>query len=203
MADNENVVVEETPAAEPEKESFGAKVKEFFRKKLVSLKRKPHMIALVFFVITSLIYVCSLGSFSEAIISYFIRGAKWSGQAVFVNFLFSILILLLYLYAFPKRKKPQIVFIVLVFVFAAIMITMDVVFYMSLSKELQSADEATKALACMRNSLNVSIVHIVFMGISVILLATLPLYKKLIMKINTKKVVEGTEMTEEIDTAEE
>ena len=55
----------------------------------------------------------------------------------------------------------------------------------------------------MKNSLNVSIVHIVFMGISVILLATLPLYKKLIMKINTKKVVEGTEMTEEIDTAEE
>ena len=49
-------------------------------------------------------------------------------------------------------------------------------------------------------ALNLDIAHMVFLGISALLLATLPLYKKLIMKIDTSKVVESTEIKEVIDT---
>ena len=45
--------------------------------------------------------------------------------------------------------------------------------------------------------------HIVLVGLSVVLLATLPLYRKLILKINTSKVVESNELKEEIDTSAE
>jgi S-adenosylmethionine:diacylglycerol 3-amino-3-carboxypropyl transferase len=47
------------------------------------------------------------------------------------------------------------------------------------------------------------IAHIVLVGIALVAFATLPLYKKLIMKINTRKVVESNEMQGEIDTSAE
>ena len=53
------------------------------------------------------------------------------------------------------------------------------------------------------SALNLDVAHMVFLGISAVLLATLPLYKKLILKINTSKVVEGTNIKEAIDTEDE
>ena len=69
MAEKENVVVEEqqtTPtetavaetavaASETKKVSFGAKVKEWFRKQAVTLKRKPQRIAFLFFIISGIL----------------------------------------------------------------------------------------------------------------------------------------------------
>ena len=58
----------------------------------------------------------------------------------------------------------------------------------------------TGVQTCALPILNLDIAHMVFLGISALLLATLPLYKKLIMKIDTSKVVESTEIKEVIDT---
>ena len=44
-----------------------------------------------------------------------------------------------------------------------------------------------------------SITHLVMVCVSAVLLATLPLYKKLIMKINTSKELESTQLSEAID----
>ena len=55
----------------------------------------------------------------------------------------------------------------------------------------------------MKQSLTLAITHVVLVGIEAILLATLPLYKKLILKINTKKVIEENKLSEEIDTSED
>ena len=52
-------------------------------------------------------------------------------------------------------------------------------------------------------SLTYSIVHIVLIGICALLLATLPLYTKLINMINTKKEVESNEIKEVIDVEED
>lgn len=52
-------------------------------------------------------------------------------------------------------------------------------------------------------SFDLSVVHIVLLSITVVLYATLPLYKKLIMKINTSKVLESNNMNEVIDTEDE
>jgi len=220
-----------------EKEPFSARAKEWLRKKIVILKRKPQRIAFLFFVITSVIYLIGLNTFSPGPVKDF-SGQPWLGLSVFVNTLFSILILVLMLNAFPKRGKfykklnkklsVNIVMLVLVFVFAAAMIFFDVLYYKQLlgciagneSKFFSTMEQAEKyktywssnfsgALdssnykSYLAGSFTLDIVHIVFLGISVLLLATLPLYKKLIMKINTRKEVASTEIKETIDTEDE
>ena len=187
---------------EVQKEPFSAKVKEFFRKKLVWLKRNPQSIALLFFLIPSLIYILGLSTVSLAIVGSTgmkidgFLAVEWSGHAIFVNSLLSVLILALFLYCFPKHKKPNIVFIVLVFVFAVVMILMDVLFYVKLS----SFDNgASRGIASVEKALTFSIVHIVFQGISMVMFALLPVYKKLLLKINTRKEIASNDIKEAID----
>ena len=193
-------VVNETPQA-PQAPSKGAKLKEWWRKKMVSLKRKPQMISLLFFIIPSLIYILGLGTLSEAILSnktVSFSSVEWVGHAIFVNTLFSILILVLFLNTFPKRKKPNLIFAALAIVFAIIMILMDVLFYTKLSAALGGNSVPTA-----ESALSLTMVHLVFQAISIIMFVTLPLYKKLIMKINTKKEIESNEMSEGIDLSED
>lgn len=183
------------------KEPFSAKLKEWCRKEIVALKRKPQIIALLFLLISSLIYVFGLGTLSRAIInnsgeSY--AGVNWVGHAIFVNTLFSILILLLFLNTFPKRKKPNLVFAALVFVFGMIMILMDVLFYVQLSGAVGDTVGSNQASA-----LRLTIVHIIFQAIALVVFALIPLYSKLICKINTKKEITSTEIKESIDLQED
>lgn len=206
MSENENVV--NSPAGEVKKDGFAAKFKEWGRKKIVSLKRKPQTIPLVFLLVSSLVYLLSLGNLSQTGM-YFQR--DWSGFSIFVNTLFSILVLVLYLWTYPKRKKPNYVMLALVFVFIAIMITLDIVFYVQILPRYQynltdptlAADKLAKIVSYTKPALNASIAHIVLLAISAILIATLPIYKKLIIKINTSKVVESTEIKEQLEAMDE
>jgi TRAP-type mannitol/chloroaromatic compound transport system permease small subunit len=81
-------------------------------------------------------------------------------------------------------------------VFYAIMIVCDVEYYVLLNNYLEGRQMSTEAA----QSLNYSIAHIIMLGICVVALATLPLYKKLIMMINTKKEVKSNDIKEVIDT---
>lgn len=197
MSENEMIA---TNNEENAKEPFSAKLKEWFRKKIVTLKRKPQTIALVFMLISSLIYIIGLGTLSRAImnnsgVSYI--NVEWVGHAIFVNTLFSILILLLFLYTFPKRKKPNLIFAALVFVFGIIMILMDVLYYTQLSNAIETmADTQASAL-------NLTIVHLVFQVIALVVFALIPLYSKLIRKINTRKEVASNDIKEQIDLQED
>ncbi|MDE7400500.1 MAG: hypothetical protein K2N17_00455 [Clostridia bacterium] len=252
MEENENVVVEEqqaTPtktvveetavaASEPKKESFGAKIKEWFRKQAVTLKRKPQRIAFLFFIISSVMYLIGLNVFSPGPVIDF-PSQSYLGLSVFVTTLFSILVLVLFMNTFPKRgikykktgKKHNMNYIMLAltFVFVIVMFLMDLLYYKQLTgcingneaKFFLNAEQAapyakyfTEDAANLAydagsyksylvSALHLDIAHMVFLGISAVLLATLPLYKKLILKINTSKVVESTEIKEVIDTEDE
>lgn len=231
------VTVTETAEAAPEKKksNFGAKFKEWGRKQIVNLKRKPQRIAFVFFIISSVIYLIGLNTFSPGPVKDLPAGENL-GLCIFINALLSILILVLFMNSFPKRgiaykkggKKFSINFIMLAltFAFLAIMIVMDVMYYNNTlkciatneAKFFNSMDVANKYEAYwgsafranpvlnpnsyksyLIGSLELTIVHIVFLAISGVLLATMPLYKKLILKINTSKEVAGTEIKEAID----
>ena len=116
------------PETEPTKtEKFKAGVKERFRKFIVKLKHKPHIIPLVILLITSIVYLCILNSLSYLVSK--ISGVDSAGICIFVNTLASILVLLVFLNAFPKRKKPNIVMIVITFVVMALIFALDLVFY--------------------------------------------------------------------------
>ncbi len=229
----------EAAAPEKKKSDFGAKFKEWGRKQIVSLKRKPQRIAFIFFIISSVIYLIGLNTFSPGPVKDFPAGENL-GLCIFINALFSILILVLFMNSFPKRgiaykkggKKYSINFIMLAltFVFLAAMIYFDVMYYQntlkciagSESKFFNSMEVANKYepywskafrerpelvsdsyKGYLIGSLELTIVHIVFLGISAVLLATMPLYKKLILKINTSKEIASSDLKEVIETEED
>ncbi len=205
MSEIENVV-EPTPeeVVEPEKkssESFGAKLKERFRKLIVKLKRQTHLIPLVVILITSLVYLCFIGTFSQVIEKN--SGIKAGGIAIFVNTLLSILVLPLFLNAFPKRKQQNLIYTIAVFVVLAVMVGMDILLYWG------THDYITRNHILIAKNPEVSklyaetIVHMVFLGISIVVFALLPLYKKGINKIDTTKKLDENNLSEEIDTSAE
>ena len=203
MEEMENVVaVDEKPS---KGKAFLAAVKEWFRKFTVKLKRRPMNIAFFVLIVSAILYLCSLGSLSQTALNVHV---DWIGLSEFVNTLFCILSLLLFMNSFPKRsKKPKIVMLVLLFVFIAAMITFDVIFYVRVSDAFNNSilegDAKAEMGKYVNPALNATIAHIVLVGVAALLTATYPLYGMLLNKINTRKVVESTELKEEIDTTED
>ena len=195
MTENKNMVVEQQAPPEQGKKNrmanFKAGFKEWGRKQIVNLKRRPSNIALVFFVITSLVYMIAYSTVAEMLYGGRENPViEWSALCSFVVFLFSILILVLYLQAFPKRKKPNVVMLVLVGLFAAVMIAMDIICYLELQDVFAAA---TRPLTPeYYASENIFLAHIVLVALSSAVLACTPLIKMGLMKINTRKEVEST-----------
>lgn len=203
MTENKNMVVNQTTPPEDGKKKFnGAKfkanLKEWWRKQIVSLKRRPSRIAFVFVIVTSLIYILSLASFSQAIMGCMLV-TDWPGICCFGSTLLSILIFVAYMNSFPKRKKPNVLMIVLVGLFLALMLFFDLMFYIEVSEYMGNQASVEDYYYTTTTTL---IVHMIFIGITAVVMATMPLYKKLILRINTRKEVETTQMKEVIDTTD-
>ena len=208
MEEIENAVA--TADAQPSKGAkAGAAIKEWFRKLAVKLKHRPMNIAFFVLIVSAIVYLCSLGNYSQSALKY--TTVEWLGLSIFVNTLFCILSLLLFMNSFPKRsKKPKIVMLVLFFVFVAAMITFDILFYVragnAYNNDLANGniqDVMKEVKKYMVPALNSAIAHIVLVGLGAILTATYPLYGKLLNMINTKKVIESTELKEVIETEDE
>lgn len=201
-------LVEQQPDSKPSLASrFIGGVKERARKFVVKLKRRPMNIAFFMLIISSLVFLLLLGSFSQAGLEYAKPGVP---IGLFVNTLFSILVLLLFMYAFPKRsKKPKIVMLVLCFVFMAVLIGLDILLYVQWSTAWEahipnlSANGIALREKYIYTAINGTLAHAVLVAVAAILTATYPLYGKLLAKINTRKVIESNEIKEEIDTSEE
>ncbi len=219
MAENQNTASGGNKAV---KSTFGAGLKEWARKKTVAIKRKPQSIALVFMAIVTIYNLLVLTVYSEAIIMY-AKDVEWVGLMVFANTLLSILVLVAYLNTFPKLKSKNnkvvvtmtesgiklninVIMLVVTVLMIVVMIACECVYYnlmnanyieQYVNKPDQAGSEAAKLIA---NSLTYSIVHIVLLAIGFILILTLPLYRKLIMKIDTSKMLESsTESMQSLD----
>lgn len=179
---------------------FFAGLKERFRKFIVKLKRKTQLIPLFLTLITSFVFLCMIGTFSQLIQKN--SGISSVGVCMFVATLASILILPLFLNAFPKNKKPVIPFIVAVFVVYALIIAMDVIFLVNMQRFFRENSEAKIDIFYYKSQTSL-IVHIVLVAVCFVAFALLPLYKKAINMINTKKVVSGNDFSDEIDTSVE
>lgn len=176
----------------PKKNGFGAKVKEFFRKQIVTLKRKPQRIAFFFYVVASMFFLIALFTFSKAS-SAVATKAKGNGLIIFIDTLLSILVLVSFLNTFPNRKKAVIPMLVLVFVMSAVIIACDVWVYALIQNAINTAKKPY-AEDAVYDSLPLFIVHIALMGVSVLLLALTPVIRKLLNKINTSVVIEDNNL---------
>lgn len=173
--------------------------KEFIRKFLVSLKRKPQNIAMFILLVGFVFFSLNLTSISDTTA---LINTDNMGQCEFAMMLFSILSFVVFLRAFPKRQKVKVPMLVLTFLFLGVVVFADLVYLSRISDALTREENRivinyeTGQNLFISNAWTTLNVFLVFMGVVVVLLATLPLYSKLLRKINTSIDVEGnTNMT--------
>ncbi len=177
----------------------GRGIREVFRKYMVALKRSPQSIPLATLIVAFLMYSLNLSSIANTTAR--INGANM-GQCEFVAMLFSILAFVVFLRAFTKRKKANKVMLGLLGGMLALLIFVDVVYITRIisattrSENKIIIDESSRYISTAQN---VVTLHVVFIGVTALLLITLPLYSKAIRKIKTSIDVEGNENMAAID----
>lgn len=168
-------------------------MKEFFRKKMVGLKRKPQTIALVVLVVAFLYYSLNLTQISNTTAKVQGPGMGLSG---FVTMLFSMLSLVCFMNAFPHRKKVNIPMLVLMFIMIGIIIYCDIYYGGRITNAITRADnpiDPTGANSYITNAQNMLKVHMIILIIGAGLTALLPVYAPLLKKVNTSIEVAGND----------
>ncbi len=178
-------------------------LKESFRKLLVSLKRRPHMIALLVFALAFLVYSLNLMNISDTTAK--IQG-KGMGLCGFATMLFSLLSLLCFLNAFPRRKKVNVPMLVLALLMVGVLLFCDYYYRGAITNALTRAEnpieigETTQYIAKANKMLGR---HTVILIVGLVMTALLPVYSKLLRKINTSVSVEDNGKLDAIDISGE
>ncbi len=173
--------------------------KEWFRKKVVSLKRNPQRIPLVMYLIAFLYYALNLTCISDT------TAKIQSGMGIcgFVTMLFSILSLVCFLNTFQHRKPVNKPMLVLLFVMTGIIIFADVRYRLILSSAVSDPVKPITVLECMTKAYSMLFTHIVLLCVSAGLVVLLPVYSKLLRKINTRVEIDSYDSMEAIDISGE
>jgi len=185
------------------KEKKSSTMPEFLRRFFVALKRQPSIIALVVLLIAFFYYSLNLTHISDTTAK--IQGPGM-GLCGFATMLFSMLSLVCFLNAFPKRKKPVIPMVVVMFVMFAIIIFCDMryarLITAALFREVNPIviDLSTIYIA-QANNVVWNHIYIECVGVALVLL--MPVYTKLLRKINTSITVEGNGDLDVIDISGE
>lgn len=165
-------------------------LKERLRKMIVSLKRNPSTIPLLMMAVTFIFYSLNLTDVSNTTAKIYGKGM---GLSQFCIMLFSLLSLVCMLNAFPRRKKPNIPMIVLMFAMFGIIIFCDIHYTNMIIAAITRTENPiaitkdTEYIAYANNMLNA---HMVMTIVSAALVALLPVYSKLLRKINTSVAIE-------------
>jgi glucan phosphoethanolaminetransferase (alkaline phosphatase superfamily) len=177
--------------------------KEHVRRFVVKIKRNPQKIGLVAFALTFIYYSLNLTCISNTT-------AKINGPGMglcgFCTMLFSILALVCYMNSFPHRKKPNVAMIIIMAVMIGIVIYCDINYRSLIFKAVyRSVDpiKVTSSTAYIAKAASMLKNHIIFLGISCALTALMPVYSKLLKKINTSIDIDGYGNMQAIDIDEE
>ena len=177
-------------------------VKEFFRKQIVTLKRNPQNIPMAMLLISFVYYSLNLTNMSNTTAK--IQGVGM-GLSQFCIMLFSLLSIVCMLNAFPSRKKPVYPMVALMFVMFGIMIYADIHFCNGIMAALTRTESPiildinTQYIA---NAYNMLQTFMILIGITAVLVLTLPIYTKWIRKINTSVDVEDNGDMAQIEISE-
>ncbi len=181
----------------------GRGIREFIRKFFVSLKRKPQNIPLLVLAAAFVVYSLNLTSIANATATI---NTPNMGQCEFAGMLFSILAFVCFLRAFPKRQKPSKLMLGLLYLMMAVLVFVDSVYVFRVNEALTRSEnpiQITADTSYIPAAQNIVTVHIVLIVICAVLIATMPIYGKLLKKINTSIEVEGNEDIGAIDISAE
>lgn len=174
-------------------------IKEFFRKKIVFLKRSPQTIPMVMLLATFLVYSFNLTDMSDTTAK--IQGSGM-GLCQFCIMLFNILSMVCMLNAFPQRKKANVPMVVLMLVMFGIILFCDIRYTSGIMAALNREESPIKldaTTAYIANAYNMLNTYAAMLGITTALVLLLPVYRKLLRKINTSVEVEDNGSMEEIE----
>lgn len=160
-------------------------LKEIWRKFLVSIKRRPSMIPLAALVIAFLVYSLNLTQISNT--TALIQGTGM-GLSGFATMLFSILSFLCFLNAFPYRKKTNVPMLVILLVMLGIIAFADFYYLSGITAALTRPDNPiaiTAQTAYIAYAQYYLQIHLIVLAVAVVLILLLPVYSKLLKKINT------------------
>ena len=171
-------------------------LKEWFRRKVVAIKRNPQRIGLIAFLISFLYYALNLTYISNTTAK--IQGPGM-GLCGFATMLFSILSLVTYLNAFPHRKKVNKPMLILFFLMIAAIIFCDFnyrnLIYAAVFRETNPI-VVNAGTAYIAKAASVLGTHMILLVVSVVLTALSPVFKKLLGKINTAVDIDGYDQME-------
>lgn len=177
-------------------------IKEFIRKMIVALKRKPSMIPLIMLFVSFLYYSLNLTSVSNT--TALIQG-KGMGLSQFCIMLVNMLALLCMLNAFPRRKKPNIPMLALLVVMFGVLLFCDYHYMNCIARALNRAESPivlSEKNMYVAKAFNMLSSYQVMIIITAALTATLPIYSKLIRKIKTSIQVEDNGSMGQIEIEE-
>ncbi len=176
--------------------AVAAKIKEFFRKLVVSLKRNPSVIPLLMLLVAFLVYSLNLTALSNTTAK--IQG-KGMGLAEFAIMLLSLLSMVCMLNAFPRRKKPNYPMVGLMFVMFGVMIYCDIHYRGAIMAAVSRPENPVQVADYMNTAYSMLQTHIILVGITAALVLLLPVYTKLLKKINTTVEIEDNGSMGEIE----
>lgn len=180
-----------------------SKMPEFLRKFFVSLKRRPSIIALLVLAIGFLQYSLNLTQISNTTAK--IQGSGM-GLCGFATMLFSMLSLVCALNTYPRRKKPVIPMLILAILMLGLIIFCDVYYSGLITAALTRAENPIKLDAStvyIAKAYNVLQDHIIIEIIGAAMFLLVPVYSKLLRKINTSVTVEDYGKMDVIDISGE
>ena len=184
------------------KNNVFAWLKERVRKFIVTLKRNPSIIPLVMLLVTFLLYSLNLTDVSNSTAK--IQG-KGMGLSQFCIMLFSLLSMVCMLNAFPRRKKANVPMIILMYVMFAIIIYCDIHYRSCIWAAATRPENPIKldsAVQYIVDAYSMLNIHMILMIVTAALVALLPVYSKLLRKINTSVELEYTEGIGQIEISE-
>ena len=173
-------------------------VKEFFRKKIVSLKRKPQMIPMLVLAAAFLVYSLNLTHVSDATAKIQLTGMGLSG---FCTMLFSMLSFVCFLNAYPHRKKTNIPMLVLMFLMLGILIVCDTFYMGQITKAITRADHPIVVdanTAYITKAYDMLGVHRIIIAVGAVLTLLVPVLRKLLKKIDTSLPMEESVQMDDI-----
>ena len=176
---------------------------EMKRKFFVSIKRRPQMIPLAVLLVAFLFYSLNMTYISNTTAR--IQGTGM-GLAGFTTMLFSMLSFMCFINAFPYRKKVNKPMLALLFVMFAIILFADgyyinaIVSAMTRENNPVVVDMSTKYIDYARQYLAI---HMGIMAVGIVLIVLLPVYSKMLRKINTSVDIGDNGKLEAIDISGE
>lgn len=172
---------------------------EFARKTLVKVKRQPSIIPLIMLAVCSCLFLFNLRHISNS------NKMNHMGLLGFISTLLSILVLVPMLNSYPRREKPNVFMIVLTYVMIAGIIVSDLVYRDKLINALIIDPSYLQGASgpSMLKAKDMLLTHVILLAITAVLNATMPLYKKLLNKINTSIELEYTDTSTAVELADE